>query len=150
METAKFESLERSVTVKIQNNSYTIDFPKMGQVIDIEANKIRYSGGQYAGLVSSGLISTNLALDLIETAATFLILIPELKKDLKIDLLFNLELPQAMEIVKAYKKQFMPWYIKIVDACKELEEDEEEKEKELSAADTESSDDNSSESDAGE
>jgi len=128
MKSPKLASLKRSITVKIQENTYEIKFPNMGQIIDIESNKTLFSHGQYADMVKGGIVSNNLALDLLDAAATFLVLIPDIKKNLRIDSIFELEVHSAMELVKVYKKVFVPWYSEWIVALRELEKEEDQEE----------------------
>ena len=106
----KLENLPRKIKLKIQNNEYEVEFPNQGQLIDIETNKILYSQGQYMALIRQNNISSNLTVDLIEIAATFPILIPELKKDLKTDSIFELDIISCLELTEVYNNDFLPWY----------------------------------------
>lgn len=119
------EKLSRQLTVQICDNTYKIDFPTIGKIIDVETRKTTLSSGMYGSMSSSMLLSTNTALDLIDSIAYFTTLIPELTKDLRVDSLMDLDPIQAKEIVVVLKKEFLPWYSKWIDV---LKIDEEEKE----------------------
>lgn len=102
--------LPKTIKIKLQENEYAVNFPNVGQVIDIEVKKSMYSARQYSYLALSNLKSSNYALDLIETIAIFTTLIPKLEADLKVKTLFELDLISIKELVDQYKKVFLPWY----------------------------------------
>lgn len=122
----KVEELARSITIKIEGNPFVINFPNAGQLLDIESNKMLFSNSQYGALVRSNLVSTNMALDIIEMIATFTVLIPNLRDSLRINNLFSLDIINTQKLVKIYKKEFLPWYLDWLDALKETEENSSE------------------------
>lgn len=115
--------VKRSITVRLQDQEFKIEFPKIGAIIDIEVNKTAFSQGKYSGLVSSMSVSSILSLDLIDATSTFLVLIPTLNKNLKVENLFDLDPEEALEMVVQYKKVFFPWYSKIIEELKLKEEE---------------------------
>lgn len=123
--------MEKSITVKIQDNEYKVDFPTAGDMIDIEVRKSIMSRNQYFGLLNTSTVTSNFALDLIDTAATFSVLIPELMDDLNVDSILDLSIPDSKELVDAYKEQFSPWYEQWLDVIKGSAEDRKEKKKEV-------------------
>lgn len=123
--------MEKSITVKIQDNEYKVDFPTAGDMIDIEVRKSIMSRNQYFGLLNTSTVTSNFALDLIDTAATFSVLIPELMDDLNVDSILDLSIPDSKELVDAYKEQFSPWYEEWLDVIKGSAEDRKEKKKEV-------------------
>lgn len=102
--------LKRSIQIELQGNPFTINFPNMGQIIDIETNKISFANGRYSQLLNSNIISSNVAQDLVEMAATLTVLIPEFNKIFKLNSIFELNPIDAIEFVTAYKEQVFPWY----------------------------------------
>lgn len=107
--------IEKQVEVKIENKTYTIEFPNVGQVMEIESKKIALGGGVYKGLVQAGTKSATYNLDLIDAISTFTVLIPELRKDLAVENFLDIDLFLGKKIVDAYNKQYYPWYKKIQD-----------------------------------
>lgn len=103
-------NLPRKIEVEFQGIKYEINFPNPGQIIDIESKKSMYTSRQYGAMAQSNLISTNLALDYVESIAVFSTLIADLKKDLRVDNLFELDVLSMAEVVRQYKKVFVPWY----------------------------------------
>ena len=125
--------MQKSITVKIRDNEYAVNFPTAGDLIDIEVRKAVISRSQYYGLLNNATVTSTFALDLIDTAANFSVLIPDLMEDLNVDSILDLSIPDAHEIVEAYKKQFSPWYdewLKVIsgaseddDNCKKQEDE---------------------------
>lgn len=116
--------MEKSITVNIQDNKYEVDFPTAGDMIDIEVRKSIMSRNQYFGLLNTSTVTSNFALDLIDTAATFSVLIPELMDDLNVDSILDLSIPDSKELVDVYKEQFSPWYEQWLEVIKGGAEDE--------------------------
>lgn len=100
---------KREITFKVQKNEYTIKFPNVGQLIDIEIKKATYSSGQYNTL-SSGNGMAYYASLLIDTIATFEVLVPELVKNMTIKTIAELDLDQSSELLAVYKDVYVPWF----------------------------------------
>lgn len=131
MKTAIFNDIPTAIVVKIEENEYTVKVPSMGQIIDIEANKVAFSNGQYNSLVKANTIASNQALDMIDTAATMLVLIPELKEDLKFKSIFDLPMDKTVKFLEIYKNQIEPWYSKLLLALRKVREESKEDEKKI-------------------
>lgn len=101
-----------SITIKIKEHSYVINFPNTGQLIDIENRKASLRPHNIEFATGSGLMA-NL---LIDAVATFDILCPKMMTDLNVNV-FDLNLIQSKHLAKAYLREFSPWYsewIKII------------------------------------
>lgn len=104
------KDLPRTLKIVLQNNTIDIPFPSIGKIIDIETNKVAYSSGRYAQLIKGGIISSNVAVDLVEMAASFTVIIPDFDKMFKLDSIFDMNPIEAQEFLKEYKEKFFPWY----------------------------------------
>lgn len=93
----------REIVVRIGSNTYEISLPTTGQEVDIEIRKDRYTQGSYKNLLfgDDRGIKSYLAVGAI---ATFEVLIPDMKKDLQVTSLFELDMFQMKSILKAYSK----------------------------------------------
>jgi hypothetical protein len=112
--------MERSIKlndVLKDGDSFVVDFPNVGQIMEIDSLKLALSNNKYSDMVRSGLKSMDATLDLIDTVAVFSILIPEFKRSLSLEDKTILELNpfDFAKQVKVYKKQFFPWYGKLMD-----------------------------------
>jgi hypothetical protein len=114
METKEKQLPAREIKISISGNTYNVKFPNNGQLIDIESRKVQLSGGTQKDLMLSQSPSAAQAFILIETIATFSILIPELKDNLNVSIL-DLDPFRSKELVKQYTKVFYPWFKQWMD-----------------------------------
>lgn len=101
--------LQPTIVFTVRENSYKVEQPNIGQIIDIEMIKAQITGGNYGKMVSNFSRLSILSLDIIDMFAHFKILCPELIEDLKVESWGDLEAFDALDIHKAYKEQFKPW-----------------------------------------
>lgn len=111
--------LPREITIKLENNTFTIPFPNIGQIMDIESKKTAYSLGQYGKMLGGNLISSNLATDLIDMVAVFQVLVPTMSEQLRVDSLFTLDPLKAKEFLSVFRKEVSPWYYNWIGFFKE-------------------------------
>lgn len=115
-----------SITIKVGPNEYNIKYPNNGKLIDIERMKIKLTDGTHKDM----LFGTNAAQHaylLTESIATFMILIPELTKDLTVPSLMDLNPMQTKSIVDAYSRVYYPWMEQWRAIVNEEVEEEEKK-----------------------
>jgi hypothetical protein len=107
--------MNETLNFKVGENTYTINFPTVGEYYAIQASKQSLSVGYYNSLSESMVKSANNAADMIDIEATLTILCPSLLKDLKRESFKKLGLKDYLIVKKAYVEQFVPW-------SKEIEE----------------------------
>jgi len=117
--------MEKSIKLKISGKDYLVHFPNVGQILDIESLKSALTNGSYGDLCKMGTKTANAALDLADTIATFVILIPELKDTLDVKSFTELDPFLAKKLVTPYKKQFLPWFMEINEELRKFGVDEE-------------------------
>ena len=115
--------IQKQIKVNIQEKEYTINFPTTGQLIDIETMKVSISKGMYSGLVATMSKSSLLSLDLIDSISTFIILIPDIKDEMKFDNILDISPIDAQELVVIYKKVYFPWFAEWLKVMKKKEEE---------------------------
>ena len=115
----------RDIKVKIGTNEYTIKFPTNGQLIDMESLKIQMTSGANKEMLF-GTASAREAYLINEAVATFQVLIPDLKKDLEVKSLLDLDPLQSKSIHKAYEKYYnwMEEWRKVLNQEEKKEEDD--------------------------
>lgn len=118
--------MDKSIKITIDNQEYIIKFPNVGQILDIESMKTALSSGRYNELVKMNTKSSNWALDIIDSIATFSILIPQLREKLNVDSYTELDQFEAKKIVKPYIKTYYPFYKEIHEELQKFNEDDEE------------------------
>lgn len=104
--------LNRTLVFKVKENEYPINYPTTGQFLDIEIEKAMTSKGSYRLLIETNTISSNRALDLIDTYCFLKVTCPSLMKDIKAESGFmGLDQADAIELQKAYSEQINPWLL---------------------------------------
>ena len=98
----------RKMTFKIEQNSYDVEFPNTGGLIEIEVLKAQLSRNQYSSLSQSG--STGLYNKfIIDMIATFTVLFPTLKKDLNVKTISELHPLETKKLLKVYLSDVLVW-----------------------------------------
>lgn len=103
-------NLSRKTFVTIGPNEYEINYPNVGQQLDIEILKLQISGDKYDTMKFSYNPVFFKQIERIDAIATFSTLIPSLKKDLTVKSLLELSDEQFETITKAYSETYLPWY----------------------------------------
>lgn len=101
-------TLNRKLTFQVKNNSYTVEFPTVGQFIDIESLKVSVSKGEYGNLIRSGTSAGFDALELIDVACYFKVLCPKLAEDLGRPY-EDLDAIDFLELRQVYREKIKPW-----------------------------------------
>jgi len=114
---AKVESndIKRSLKVTIGKNTYDIQLPNTGLLIDIERRKAEISGERQSAMLKGSLFTQH-AYMAVECAATIETLIPEIFNDLTVDSLTKLDPFQFEELLIVYREQIFPWLLSIYKA----------------------------------
>lgn len=94
--------------VTINGNSYLVNFPNVGQFIDIKVQEQKLSKGFSKELVL-GLGEDVDAYLYITAYAHVKVMIPDLCKDLKVGDLLDLSLEDFESITNVYLEQIKPW-----------------------------------------
>lgn len=108
---------KRTTTLNLRTetftSSYEVEYPNVGKQFDIEMMKVKLSEGRYETLKLSYLPTFVQQAKVIDVVATFTILIPNLKADLTVKSLFDLNQVQFDALIKMYEDEFLPWYTEI-------------------------------------
>lgn len=118
--------MKRSITITIGKNDYQVNYPNVGNQIDIEILKSKIADGNYDMLRFSNNPLFQEQADRIDMIAVFTILIPELKKDLNVKSFFDLKEEESAELMKVYNRDFIPWFIEIKTQIRESLKEKEE------------------------
>lgn len=104
------QNLSKHVVLTIDDNTYSVKYPTIGQLMKIETVKSIYSGGQYGSLVRTGTKASNRALDLIDMVAHFTVLIPQLNEQfIGIKSIEDIDIVIGMKLVEVYNKSLKPF-----------------------------------------
>lgn len=105
--------MDKKLKIKLLGQDYTVSFPNVGQILDIESLKSALTNGTYGDLVKMNTKSSNFALDLTDTIATFSVLIPDLSTVADIKSYHELDQVTAIKLIAAYRDTFFPWFNEI-------------------------------------
>lgn len=107
--------LEQKHSFKFRGETLTVNFPTVGQIIDIESLKQLYTGGRYAIMASSNLKSMGYALDLVDSIVFFQVLCPKVKKIAEVTNLIDISTELGNELIEVYKTQiYASWYSEVL------------------------------------
>ena len=116
-------NLPRIIEISLQGNKYAINFPNIGQLIDIEVKKVAYAKNLYSPLVMNGTVSAGIALDFIDSIAVFSVMIPNFNDNLNVKSILELSPIDTIELTTQYKKVWAPWFEKWIEVMKQAEEE---------------------------
>ena len=102
-------SINREKTFTVKGNQYSLKFPNIGQYLDVESLRMRLSDGTYQSMLRSNLVSSGIAMDMIDMISTLTILCPQLLKDMKSSTILDLDIMEANELLTVYKKDVSTW-----------------------------------------
>jgi hypothetical protein len=106
--------------ITIFEKRYYVNFPTVDQFIQIETMKMSLSNGMYGQMMKAQSRTTNMALDLIDAFATFLVLLPEMKVDGGLpDDINSLTPEQITQLLIAFKTQYYPWFNRIMKSIED-------------------------------
>jgi hypothetical protein len=118
--------MEKQIKLKVLGKDCIVKYPNVGQVLEIESLKSALTNGTYGDLVRMNTRSSNQALDIADTIATFTVLIPEFRETLNVKSYTELDPFDAKKLVVVYKNKFFPWYNEINKELQSFGEDDEE------------------------
>lgn len=117
--------IERSKKITIGEKSFVVNFPNVGQMIDIESMKQSLTGNRYGSMASSGITSMYMALDVVDTIAFLSVCVPDMAKYYNIQDYTTLSADKMNQYVKIYKEELLPWYNKILMELRGITDDSE-------------------------
>lgn len=117
--------IERSKKITIGEKSFVVNFPNVGQMIDIESMKQSLTGNRYGSMASSGIASMYMALDVVDTIAFLSVCVPDMAKYYNIQDYATLSADKMNQYVKIYKEELLPWYNKILMELRGITDDSE-------------------------
>lgn len=117
------ETLERKKSFTFQGEKVTVNFPNVGQMIDMEALKQSVTGNKYGSMSASGVKSMFFALDMVDALVFFEVMCPKMKRLMNIKSFTEIPPEEMKPVVDAYKVHVAPWYNKLLNDLYNLTED---------------------------
>lgn len=110
--------IERSKKVTIGKKSFVVDFPNIGQIIDIESMKQALTNNRYGVMAASNVRSAYYALDIVDAVAFLTIAAPSIGKYYNVSNYTELLPDKVKEFLDVYLTQLKPWYDKTLNELK--------------------------------
>ena len=86
-------NLERIKKFVFKGEEYQIEFPTVGEYIDIENQKLIQSNGQWINLIKNQTVSALRSIQIIECVSTLMVLCPKLFGNMKVTSYKEIEIP---------------------------------------------------------
>lgn len=116
--------IQRTKNFKIDGKTFNVNFPTVGQIIDIEGLKQAMTNNKYGVMAASGIISMYYALDFVDSASFLQVCCPAVARYFNITNYMDLT-PEKMEMfVNVYKEEILPWYKDTLDQLRKVGKDE--------------------------
>lgn len=102
--------IARSHSFTIKGEKFTVEFPNIGKLIDIESLKQAMTNNRYGAMAASGIASMYHALDAVDAIVFFQVVCPSVLLFLRAKDFSSLSQETSKELVEVYKDQILPWY----------------------------------------
>lgn len=110
--------IERQKKFSIGEKSFTVQFPNVGQLIDLESLKQALTNNRYGVMAASGVASMYYALDMVDAIAFLQVCVPSVAKYYDIKNYTSLAPEDIKDLVEAYQKELKPWFDKVMAELK--------------------------------
>ena len=104
--------IERSKKITIGKKSCVVEFPNVGQILDIESMKQALTNNRYGIMAKSDIKSMYYALDVVDAVSFLTVVAPEVGKYFNVGNYLSLSPEKVQEFVDVYQKDIYPWYAK--------------------------------------
>lgn len=126
--------LNRKKVFTFKKEEYTIEFPTVGEYMEIENQKLIQSNGQWINLIKNQTVSALRSIQIIECVSILMVLCPKLFGNMKVTSYKEIDAIDFIELLTIYNNEISPWYGAwfkqfnevIMNANKELSEGEKE------------------------
>lgn len=115
----------KSITFKVQENEYTVNYPNNGQLIEIESMKARLTGDSYNAISQGETTAAQFARFTVDMIAFFSTCCPNMKKQLNVATFSELDALSSKKLLNVYIKTILPWMMdweKVLNTEDEIEE----------------------------
>ena len=110
--------IERSKKITIGKKSFVVEFPNVGQILDIESMKQALTNNRYGIMAKSDIKSMYYALDVVDAVSFLTVVAPEVGKYFNVGNYLSLSPEKVQEFVDVYQKDIYPWYAKTLEELK--------------------------------
>lgn len=120
--------IQRTKKFQIGEKTFIVNFPNVGQIIDIEGLKQAMTNNKYGAMASSGIISMYYALDFVDCASFLQVCCSDVARYFDIKNYMELSPEKMEEFVEVYKKDILPWYNEVMSELRNLTKKDDEQE----------------------
>lgn len=113
--------IERQKKFNIGEKAFTVQFPNVGQLIDLESLKQALTSNRYGVMAASGVASMYYVLDMVDAIAFFQVCVPDVAKYYDIKNYTLLSPEKLKDLVEVYQKEIRPWFEKIMAELKGID-----------------------------
>ena len=117
--------IERSKKITIGKKSFVVEFPNVGQILDIESMKQALTNNRYGIMAKSDIKSMYYALDVVDAVSFLTVVAPEVGKYFNVGNYLPLSPEKVQEFVDVYQKDIYPWYAQTLEELKNPVKNEE-------------------------
>ena len=103
-------TLERIKKFTFKGEEYQIEFPTVGEYMDIENQKLIQSNGQWVNLIKNQTISALRSIQIIECVSILMVLCPKLFANMKVTSYREIDAIDFIELLTLYNNEINPWY----------------------------------------
>lgn len=113
--------IERQKKFSIGDKTFIVNFPNVGQLIDLESLKQALTNNRYGVMAASGVASMYYVLDIVDAVAFFQVCVPAVAKYYNVKNYTSLSPENVKNFVDAYQNQIKPWFDKTMLELKGVE-----------------------------
>lgn len=104
--------IEREFGFTIDGKKFTVKFPNVGQLIDLESLKQALTNNKYGAMAASGIASMYYVLDVVDAIAFYQVCVPSVAKHYDVKNYTAMAPDEIKELVDVYQKEIRPWFDK--------------------------------------
>jgi hypothetical protein len=112
--------IERAKKFKVGEKTFVVNFPNVGQLIDIESMKQALTNGRYGAMAASGIFSAYIILDVVDAISFFKVCVPEFAQYYNIQNYTNMNNEKMKELTQIYRDEIKPWYDSILKSLSSI------------------------------
>ena len=102
--------LERIKKFVFEGQEYTIEFPTVGEYMEIENQKLIQSNGQWVNLIKNQTVSAFRSIQIIECVSILIVLCPKLFENMKVISYKDIDAIDFIKLLTIYNDEIGPWY----------------------------------------
>lgn len=103
-------NLQRVKKFQFKGEEYQIEFPTVGEYMEIENQKLIQSNGQWVNLLKNQTVSALRSIQIIECVSILMVLCPKLFGNMKVTSYKEIDAIDFISLLTLYNNEIGPWY----------------------------------------